>query len=144
MNKKIVKQLNNNHYDIDSAIKFVKEYNGRDIGIRLREKGYYNTVIFFKDEILNKEFNPMNLQTWQYLSNNWEIVVPDHEKINKIKEVRDFMMNEVSGFELDTRFHDKYEMDIDQWFNVFYNWRNDEEVEYQIFMFLKDSKLLNK
>lgn len=64
MNKKIVKQLNNNHYDIDSAIKFIKEYNGRDIGIRLCEKGYYNTVIFFKDEILNKEFNPMNLQAW--------------------------------------------------------------------------------
>ena len=143
MNKKIVKQLNNNHYDIDSAIKFIKEYNGRDIGIRLCEKRH-DTVVVSKEEILNGNFNPMHLLAWQYLSDNWEIVVTDHEKINKIEEVREFMMNEVSGFELDTRFHDEYEMDIDQWFNVFNNWLNDEEVKYQIFMFLKDSKLLNK
>lgn len=142
MNKKIVKQLNNNHYDIDSAIKFIKEYNGRDIGIRLCEK--HDTVVISKDEILNGNFNPMHLLAWQYLSDNWEIVIPDYEKINKTEAVRDFMMNEVSGFELDTRFFDEYKMDIDQWFNVFNNWLNDEEVKYQIFMFLKDSKLLNK
>lgn len=142
MNKKIVKQLNNNHYDIDSAIKFIKEYNGRDIGIRLCEK--HDTVVISKEEILNGNFNPMHLLAWQYLSDNWEIIIPDHEKINKTEAVRDFMMNEVSGFELDTRFFDEYKMDIDQWFNVFNNWLNDEEVKYQIFMFLKDSKLLNK
>lgn len=143
MNKKIVKQLNNNHYDIDSAIKFLKEHNDCDMGIRLCQEGH-DTIVISKEEILNGNFNPMHLLAWQYLSDNWEIVVTDHEKINKIEEVRDFMMNEVSGFELDTRFFDEYKMDIDQWFNVFNNWLTDEEVKYQIFMFLKDSKLLNK
>lgn len=143
MNKKIVKQLNNNHYDIDSAIKFLKEHNGCDMGIRLCQKGH-DTVVISKEEILNGNFNPMHLLAWQYLSDNWEIIIPDYEKINKTEAVRDFMMNEVSGFELDTRFHDEYEMSINQWFNVFNDWLNDEEVKYQIFMFLKDSKLLNK
>lgn len=143
MNKEIVKQLNNNHYDITSAIKFIKEHDGCDMGIRLCQKGY-NTVVLSKEEILSEQFNLMDLQAWQYLSYNWEIVVPDDEKINKIEEIRDFMMYEVPGFELDTRFYDAHEMDIDQWFNVFNDWLDDEEVKYQIFMFLKDSKLLNK
>lgn len=143
MNKKIVKQLNNNHYDIDSAIKFIKEYNGRDVGIRLCEEGH-DIVVISKEEILNRNFNPMHLLAWQYLSDNWEIIIPDYEKIDKIEAVRDFMMNEVPGFKLDIRFFDEYKMDINQWFNVFNGWLTDEEVKYQIFMFLKDSKLLNK
>lgn len=142
MNKKFLKPLNDNHYTIDEAIKFIKEYDGNNVGMRLEEDKTFTTVVISKDEILDGNFKPINLPAWQYLSKNWEIVVPDSDRVNKTEEVRDFMMEEVPEFELDSRFYNEEEMDIADWFNRLHEWLRDEDVKYKIFMFLKENKLL--
>lgn len=143
MNKKFLKPLNDNHYTIDEAIKFIKEYDGNNVGMRLKEENPFTTVVISKDEILDGKFKAINLPAWQYLSKNWEIVVPDSDRVNKTEEVRDFMMEEVPGFGLDSRFYNEEEMDIDDWFNRLHDWLFDEDVKYKIFMFLKENKLLD-
>ncbi len=142
MNKKFLKPLNDNHYTIDEAIKFIKEYDGNNVGMRLDE-GNPSTVVISKDEILDGKFKAINLPAWQYLSKNWEIVVPDSDRVNKTEEVRNFMMNEVPGFYLDSRFYDEEKMDIHDWFNRLNEWLCDEDVKYKIFMFLKENELLD-
>jgi hypothetical protein len=143
MNKKFLKPLNDNHYTLDEAIKFIKEYDGNNVGMRLQEEKQLTTVVISKNEIIDGKFKAINLPAWQYLSKNWEIVVPDLDRCNKTEEVRDFMMEEVPGFELDSRFYNEEEMDIDDWFNRLHDWLFDEDVKYKIFMFLKEKKLLD-
>lgn len=144
MDKNFVKPLNDNHYNINEAVDFVKKYPNNNIGIRLipNEPVPMEHVIISKEEIDN-DFEFKNLPAWQYLSNDWEVVVPDHERMNRVNEVHDFMMEEVPGFELDTRFYNEEEMDIDDWFSRLNEWLFDEDVKYKIFMFLKENKLLD-
>lgn len=143
MNKKFLKPLNDNHYTLDEAIKFIKEYDDNNVGIRLEEENQLTTVVISKNEIIDGKFKAINLPAWQYLSKNWEIVVPDLDRVNKTEEVRDFMMEEVHEFELDSRFYNEEEMDIHDWFNRLNEWLCDEDVKYKIFMFLKEKELLD-
>lgn len=143
MDKRFLKPLNDNYYTLDEAIKFIKEYDGNNVGIRLEEENQLTTVVISKDEILDGKFKAINLPAWQYLSKNWEIVVPDSDRVNKTEEVRDFMIDGVPGFYLDSRFYDEEKMDIHDWFNRLNEWLRDEDVMYKIFMFLKENKLLD-
>lgn len=143
MNKKFLKPLNYNHYTLDEAIKIIKEYDGFNVGVRLKEENTLTNVVISKIEILDGGFKPINLPAWQYLSKDWEIVVPDSDRVNKTEEVRDFMMDEVPGFYLDSRFYDEEKMDINDWFSRLNEWLCDEDVIYKIFMFLKENELLD-
>lgn len=143
MNKKFLKPLNDNHYTIDEAVKFIKEYDGNNVGMRLKEEIPFTTVVISKDEILDGKFKAINLPAWQYLSKNWVIVVPDSDRVNKTEEVRDFMMDEVPWFYLDSRFYDEEKMDINDWFSRLNECLCDEDVIYKIFMFLKENELLD-
>lgn len=107
-----VKPLNEERYDTESAIAYIKRYPNENIAMSLE----WGDVIISKTEI-DAGYNFVNLPVWQYLSDDWQLVVPDTDRMGKTAEVRDFMMNEVPGFKLDSRFYEPYEMDIDDWFN---------------------------
>ena len=143
LDKNFVKPIDNKRYDIDSAVAYIKKHPTDNIGMRLipNEPVPMEHVIISKKEIDNG-FKFINLPAWQYLSKDWELVVTDFDRKNKVNEVRDFMMEEVPEFELDSRFYNEEEMDIDDWFNRLHDWLFDEDVKYKIFMFLKENELL--
>lgn len=143
LDKNFVKPLTDYRYNLNAAVDLVNKYPNNDIGIRLipNEPVPMEHVIISKEEIDNG-FKFINLPAWQYLSKDWELVVTDFDRKNKVNEVRDFMMEEVPGFELDSRFYNEEEMDIDDWFNRLHDWLFDEDVKYKIFMFLKENELL--
>ena len=85
LDKNFVKPLDNNHYNLNEAVDLVNKYPNNNIGIRLipNEPVPMEHVIISKEEIDN-DFEFKNLPAWQYFSNDWEVVVPDKEKMNRV------------------------------------------------------------
>ena len=137
MDKRALIPINDKKYSFNDAMNIIKDYdNNNNIGMRL------DYVIIEQSQL--KNLDDIKLTPNQFMSNEWEIVSTDYVELEKINEVRDFMMEDVPGFELDTRFYNESEMDIRDWFNKLHDWLNDKEVMYKIFIFLRDSKLLTQ
>ena len=75
-------------------------------------------------------------------STDWNILVPDNEKNEKLEEIHDIM--DEMNLNIDSRFYDEEYMNINDYWNLFEEQFIDEDMEYNIMKWFYYNKFKKK
>ena len=138
------KKYDNNFYSFEEAYqlwnKLLKE--NKFPAIHVQESDYSQNLSFDKSN-LPDHIEELSLPLWAIKSDKWEILIPDDERNQKAEEIADWIQDDLN-FELDTRFYDESRMKISDWWIQLTDQLIDEDVAFDIMMWLKETKRLNK
>jgi len=110
--------------------------------IHVQESEYIQNLTFDKTN-LPAHIEELVLPLWAMKSNKWEILIPDDERNQKAEEIAEWILDDLN-FELDTRYWHLDRMTIKDWWLNLNDQLIDEDVAFDIMMWLKESKRLNK
>lgn len=138
------KKYNNEFYNFEDAYalwkQLLEEHNFP--AIHVQESAYIQNLIFDKTN-LPAHIEELSLPLWAIKSDKWEVLIPDNEKNQKAEEIADWIQDDLN-FELDTRFYDESKMTISEWWKQLNDQLIDEDVAFDIMMWLKETKRLDK
>ena len=138
------KKYDNKFYNFEDAYKIWQTLykTNKFPAIHVKESEFFGDLTFDSTN-LPEHIEELVLPLWATKSNKWEILIPDNEKNQKAEEIADWIQDDLN-FELDTRYWDINKMTIKDWWLNLDNQLIDEDVAYDIMMWLKETKRLNK
>lgn len=138
------KKYDNKFYNFEDVYKLWQKLwkENKFPAIHVQESDYIQNLTFDGTNLPNN-IEELVLPLWATKSNKWEILIPDDEKNEKAEEIADWIQDDLN-FELDTRYWDINKMTIKDWWLNLDNQLIDEDVAYDIMMWLKETKRLNK
>ena len=138
------KKYDNKFYNFEDAYKLWQQLqkDNKFSAIHVQESSYIQNLTFDKTN-LPANIEELSLPLWAMKSDKWEILIPDDEKNQKAEEIADWIQDDLN-FELDTRFYDESKMTVSDWWIQLNDQLIDEDVAFDIMMWLKETKRLNK
>jgi len=137
------KLYNDKFYSFDEAIKLWKElWEKKEFWPAIKVEENYQEIILDAKNIPSN-IDDLEIPLWAIKSNKWQILQPDSEKEQKLEEIENWILYELD-FDLDSRFYDASKMSIDDWWNQLNDHFIDEDIAYDIMIWLKNSKRINK
>lgn len=137
------KKYNNEFYNFEDAYALWQQLfkDKKFPAIHIQESVYKNLT--FDETNLPANIEELVLPLWAIKNNQWEILIPDDEKNAKAEEIADWIQDDLN-FELDTSFYDESKMSISDWWIQLNDQLIDEDVAFDIMMWLKETKRLDK
>ena len=138
------KKYNNEFYKFEDAYALWQQLweENKFPAIGIKEYEHFHNLIF-DASTLPAHIEELSLPLWAIKSDKWEVFIPDNEKNQKAEEIADWIQDDLN-FELDTRFYDESKMRISDWWLQLNNQLIDEDVAFDIMMWLKETKRLDK
>lgn len=138
------KKYDNKFYNFEDAYKLWQKLwkENKFPAIHVQESDYIQNLTFDGTNLPNN-IEELVLPLWAIKSDKWEVFIPDNEKNQKAEEIADWIQDDLN-FELDTRFYDESKMRISDWWVQLNNQLIDEDVAFDIMMWLKETKRLDK
>lgn len=138
------KKYDNKFYNFEDAYKLWQKLwkENKFPAIHVQESDYIQNLTFDGTNLPNN-IEELVLPLWATKSDKWEVFIPDNEKNQKAEEIVDWIQDDLN-FELDTRFYDESKMRISDWWEQLNNQLIDEDVAFDIMMWLKETKRLDK
>lgn len=112
-------KVSKNNLSFNEAIEAFKRKN-------VIRKGIYGNI-YDPDKI---NLNDLKFSYEDIQSNDWSILVIDNEMNLKLEEIRDIMHE--MNLNIDSRFYDESQMDIDDYWRLFEQQFMDENIAYHI------------
>lgn len=138
------KKYDNKFYNFEDVYKLWQKLwkENKFPAIHVQEFDYIQNLTFDGTN-LPDNIEELVLPLWATKSDKWEVLIPDDEKNEKAEEIADWIQDDLN-FELDTRFYDESKMRISDWWVQLNNQLIDEDVAFDIMMWLKETKRLDK
>ena len=138
------KKYDNKFYSFEEAYQLWQKLwkENKFTAIHVKESEFFGDLTFDGTN-LPEHIEELVLPLWATKSNKWEIFIPDDERNQKAEEIADWIQDDLN-FELDTRFYDESKMRISDWWVQLNNQLIDEDVAFDIMMWLKETKRLDK
>ena len=131
------------HLCFTDALNIIVNNEIHDASMRIKTSEFSYKLLTRYD--IPKDINEISLPIGLYNSSDWQIVIPDYDKEEKLDEIKRWLEHDVDGFYIDTRFYDLSKMNMSQvWYYLDEHFiSNNEELEYEIMTWLKDTGRLN-
>lgn len=137
------KRYDNVYRNFNDAHKLWKELHDQFLKPAIKvENGDYRQIMI-DNESMSDNIDNIELPLWAVRSQNWEVLVPDEDKNKKAIEIVDWICDELD-FEPDSRFFDVDKMKISDWWNELNDHFINEDIAFEIMLWLKEKKLLHK
>lgn len=135
-------KYNDKIYSFYEAINLISEMKKEDIIAKIVVSDN-NRIIEINNDNLPNNFDDINIPIWAFKNKNWQILIPDNEKNQRIYEIEDWITHDLE-YEPDSRFYDPSNMDISDWWEHLNNHFINDDIAYDIMIWLRDSNKLFK
>lgn len=132
------KLYNDSKYNFDEVIKLWKYLHEKKMFPAIEVEENYQKI-HLDEENIPSNINDIKIPLWAIRSNNWNILIKDFDKIRKLEEIRNYIEYELN-YEPDSRFYDENKMDIYDWWQKFDDKFINDDLIYEIIMWLKENK----